>query len=1104
MSDKSDFIYSTLNAYSKLKSEITKDASEFDVRHRIIKYVVEGLLNYKGKDYQAEKNRTDIKLLDETHNLPLVVIETKKPTVDINDRKHEEQAFGYADAFTKYVVLTNGLQLVVWSTSKRRKPAVILDFDTILSQKKLVEEQLTVAEKSQILFLLNLSKDEMWSEKKYEDFHIPIKINIATSEGFVKLLEKLGFITNQLLMEYMLKIFSEYKEGYSKFETDYSNIEREYGKIKGTKEFESRHEKEKRDLEETCQRFIEFNRGYEQWLTLSSRDDTEESQEIFCKEAIYVLLNKILMVRICEDKGLVTKKISNNGITMWREFAGFLKDSYRDLLDIAYKDTSRLYSHVYEKGIFDWYSEGDGELNKVLNRVLYILNHFDFKHVNRDILGKLYEKYLPKDERKLLGEFYTPDEVIDYILDSIGYTANNEIEGKNLLDPACGSGGFLVRAMNRLIERYIIKGLKSKEIIDNVMSHVYGFDINPFACHIAEMNLLFQVIDLYQKARTEDSSYTLPRFNIYQTDSLEKPLEMSKGGMLPKYSLVKWVYPDPRVQKYLEERETIEKIKNRKFDFVVGNPPYVRIERIPEEKRDYYKENYETARGRFDLYMLFIERGMDLIGKDGKLSFIASNRFMKTDTAKELRETVTKNTVIQQIVDFGDISLFESATNYPCIFVLQNGKAVKNQIWYAEVTKPEKDIMNRLRNAYGKEISNEFLKANLVEQKLLTEDVWRPLSDKANKLFKKLDKVSDTRLKDITVWNLNGIFTGLNDVFIVKGETISKYQIEQEIAKPLLVGEDVRRWRIRWSGNYILYTKNIDFDKSKNTHRYLKEHEQELARRVSIKGTGIKWYELSRPRDKSAFEGKKIVTPRIATGNNFALDETGRYYCGDTTYVIVPDDSIDVYYLLGLLNSLVLDFYLKQVSPFFMDRYFVYNASYTERFPIKVPEKEEEKTSVERIRNLVREILQVANPNRELSIGEIATTHECLRLDDYPSIILNFSLNKLTDIRRDGSKVYLNMVDVIECNEENVAKFVGIYLREVEEKLKKSDDLRRDLSAVKIPKSKQDLERTIKDYESLKTEMKKAPEKIANLEKCLDQEVGRLYGLTEEEMATLK
>jgi type I restriction-modification system DNA methylase subunit len=934
MSFQQEFVDSTLAAYAKLRSEITSDASEFDVRHRIIKYIIEGLLKYSGKDYQAEKNRTDIRLLDETHTLPLVIIETKKPSVDLAEEKWEEQVFGYSDAFTKFVILTNGMKIKVWSTDRRQKTIIDLDFENFASQTKLTDEHLTVAEKAQILILANLTKDELWSDKKYENFHIPNKINIVDPEGFIKLIDKIGFVQNQLLLSYMLSTFNEYNEGFLEFEKENRNLEKELTKVKGNIEFELRYQKEKQDLQENCQRFIDFRRGYGKWLEISSRDESEKSREVFCIETIYVLLNKILLIRICEDKGLVTKKISNSGISVWRQFAGSLKDSYKDLLDIAYKDTSLLYSHVYEKGIFDWYSEGDGELNKVLNRVLYIFNHFSFKNVNRDILGKLYEKYLPKDERKELGEFYTPEEVIDYILDSIGYCSKDEIEGKNILDPACGSGGFLVRATNRLIERYKEKGLKSKEIINNVATHVYGFDINPFACHIAEMNLLFQVIDLYQEAKEEDQTFVLPRFNIYQSDSLEKPLEMSKGSFLHKNALAKWLYPDTKVRKYIEERETVEKIKNRKFDFVVGNPPYVRIEKISEERREYYKEQYIVAKGRFDLYMLFIERGVELIEENGKLSFITSNRFMKTDTAKALRRFLVEKTKILQIVDFGDVSLFESATNYPCIFVLENMVDVNNKIWFAEVNHPQKDIMKQLEKSINKEVVTEFIKANLIEQKLLTPDIWRPMSVNANILFQKIDKCSENRLGQVTEWNLNGIFTGLNDVFIIDEQTLNKYRIESEVAKPLLVGEDVRKWKLNWSNNYIVYTKDIDFEKAKNTLFYLKEHEKELAARVSIRGTGIKWYELSRPRDQKAFERKKIVTPRLATENNFALDETGQYYCGDTTYVIVPDSSVDIYYLLGLLNSKVLSFYLKQVSPFFMDKYFVYNASYTERFPI--------------------------------------------------------------------------------------------------------------------------------------------------------------------------
>ena len=218
MSCQQEFVDSTLAAYAKLRSEITSDASEFDVRHRIIKYIIEGLLKYSGKDYQAEKNRTDVRLLDETHTLPLVIIETKKPSVDLAEGKWEEQVFGYSDAFTKFVILTNGMKIKVWSTDKRQKAIIDLDFENFASQTKLTDEHLTVAEKAQILILANLTKDELWSDKKYENFHIPNKINIVDPEGFIKLIDKIGFVQNQLLLSYMLSAFNEYTEGFLEFE----------------------------------------------------------------------------------------------------------------------------------------------------------------------------------------------------------------------------------------------------------------------------------------------------------------------------------------------------------------------------------------------------------------------------------------------------------------------------------------------------------------------------------------------------------------------------------------------------------------------------------------------------------------------------------------------------------------------------------------------------------------------------------------------------------------------------------------------------------------------------------------------------------------------
>ncbi|EQD37066.1 type I restriction-modification system methyltransferase subunit like protein, partial [mine drainage metagenome] len=158
---------------------------------------------------------------------------------------------------------------------------------------------------------------------------------------------------------------------------------------------------------------------------------------------------------------------------------------FKQIIFFSYNGANNLYHHFYEKdNPLDWYESGDGELDHVLNRVLWILNQFNFAKVDRDILGKLYEKYLPKEERKALGEFYTPDEVIDYILDAVEYVPNKAIEGKDLIDPACGSGGFLVRATARLIARHVVKLGKAtpKEALDNKKWHDVYERLTPKEC----------------------------------------------------------------------------------------------------------------------------------------------------------------------------------------------------------------------------------------------------------------------------------------------------------------------------------------------------------------------------------------------------------------------------------------------------------------------------------------------------------------------------------------------------------------------------------------------------------------------------------------------
>jgi type I restriction-modification system DNA methylase subunit len=1126
----SDFQTQVLDAFGKVRSEIDSGSSEYDIRHRFIKYLVEGLWGYEGKDYRAEKDKTDVKIYDETHNLLLVVIETKKLSVDLRDEKWKDQAFGYSDSFTKYVVLTNGLQLLIWTKNNRDKAMVDVDFDAILGEKRFTPEKLTATEKSQLSFLWELSREELWGDKKYDDFAVSEKTDISTDDGFQSLIEKLHFVMDQLLMGYAVRTYNDYLQGYKKYLAELKSLDAERENTKGNKELEVALEKEKRDIEEKNKRFIDFKRGFEEWLKLSDREDNDESIGVFCKETIYVLLNKLLLARICEDKGLVQKKLSNSGILRIRELFTYLRNSYRDLLDFAYRDISQLYSHVFERSIFDWYTEGNGELNKVLNRTLYVLNHFDFGQVNRDILGKLYEKYLPKEERKKFGGFYTPEEVIDYILDTVGYTADQEIEGKDLLDPACGSGGFLVRAVGRLIDRYKVKGLGPKELLKNVASHIYGLDIDPFACHIAEMNILFQVIDLYQKAREEDQSFQLPRFNIYQTDSLELPKTAK--------ALTQWQYPNSRVQKYIQEKETIETIKNKKFDFVVGNPPYVKTLRwFGAELSEYYRKVYETAYWLTDLYMLFIERGFKWLEKGGTLGFICSNQFMTRKYGKDLRTYLATKSSIRQIVDFGDSGVFKDVTNYPCILILESSSH-RGSFKCATVISPKQGILQDISEHVSREkYSSKFFRIFSLDQKKLASKVWSLAPPDEREVLEKIATRAQTTLKEKLADITSGIKIGKDNLFIVKaireidtkhvevmpvayrkeGKTIP---IEKDLLMPILRGRNVRKWGLIWHGFYTIFPhlmKNgklvaIAEDEMKreypNAYTYLQSHRSELESRLDWGKSPVEihgvWYAVMHPGRLENYVQPKILTPALTDRTNFALDmETHCYVSGTAGVLGILPRQIDSKYLLALLNSKVFDFFLKHVSPIKAGGYSQYSAETIGNLPIRLPESHDEKKIAEELVEHVEQILALAEKLRTSEEAKEDFTIllkglKITRLDDYPSVVFSISSNKVADIRREGKNVFLNLTDNIECGDELVAKYVELCLKSKQADLKRTEDLKKEVCDISIPKHKQKLREVLKRHDSTEKEIKELPGSIENLEKEIDQRVYRLYGLSKD------
>ena len=432
MSSEASFSENIIKSFQKIIKEIEKGSSEHDIRYRFVKYFVEEVLGYEPKYIKWEKKRADLTIIDE-NDFAVIKIETKKPTVNINKPEYEEQAFKYEEEATRFIGLTNFLQFKLWEIKQKGTKLIInIDFSSVVERKKSFRD-LSSDEQSQILFLNNLTKQVLFDPGKYEKFNDTYaRIDITHDVGFKKLLDRLNYIANTLLYGYTLKSFGEYKEGYGKYLEELHKAEHEMKNNGNNSELNHSFAKYKQKLEEKYAKYKTFS-GYDLWKEYSGKENVpdDEVKEIFCKETIYVFLNKLLFLRICEDKGLLEKNISNGGI---EELRTVLKKRFKEdilnkeILKIAFGSAKEFYSHFYETGILDWFRTGDGELNELLNRVLWIFNQFDFTHVDRDILGNLYEKYLPGKERKRLGEFYTPVEVIDYILTSVGYTYSYDIE----------------------------------------------------------------------------------------------------------------------------------------------------------------------------------------------------------------------------------------------------------------------------------------------------------------------------------------------------------------------------------------------------------------------------------------------------------------------------------------------------------------------------------------------------------------------------------------------------------------------------------------------------------------------------------------------------
>lgn len=627
----------------------------------------------------------------------------------------------------------------------------------------------------------------------------------------------------------------------------------------------------------------QFRENNEYYLWKSMENNPTISK--FCIETAYCFLNEMILLWIARDKNI----IDFNTISGTQQF---LSNKHK---------IKALYANIFENNLFDWF----GPTESIFLKISTLFNKFDFSKIDRDLLGKIYEKFISVEERKSLGQFYTPDPIIDYILDQTGYKGK-DIVGKKIIDISCGSGGFLSRAANRLVCMLKREGIKNEEIMNKVTSSIYGLDINPFARYLAETNILIQLLDLIIEAKQENPEYKVPKIKIFQTNTIETPSLLST------------------------EDQEIKNIKNKAgesiegFDFVVGNPPYLEAKKMDKKTKELCIETCPNViSGAFDLFICFISKGLYLLKNGGKFGYIIPNKFLIANYAQKMRDEILDHFSIKEIIDVSECEVFENVSVYPVIIVIDNNKPIDNTIKTAE------------RINHTRELESKNFPTNKIPQSIYKRDdrvfFILPSNRSENDLLMKLLGTEFQTLdKYLTVkWTISFHASGLREKFLFSEKPNSENAKKLIGGKSFAGNNDINRYKLEWGGWWIDYNEDL-----------ARKHKNQLP-----------------PRP--LFEQEKLIICQNALRLRAAFDDKG-YYCKDTFFVAALNNEVkndfNLKYFLALLNSKLLHYYYANIykGTHVAGGYLHYLIGYLNSLPVAIPTKKQQLEIVALVEDILK------------------------------------------------------------------------------------------------------------------------------------------------------
>nr|WP_317333608.1 N-6 DNA methylase [uncultured Romboutsia sp.] len=492
-------------------------------------------------------------------------------------------------------------------------------------------------------------------------------------------------------------------------------------------------------------------------------------------------------------------------------------------------------------------------------------------------ISKSYEESLDINIKKSKGIYYTPKIIVDYILNK---TIKNHDILKNptpkILDISCGCGNFLLEAYDILYDLikknlYELKGIYGDAYIsyDTIHNHIisnciYGYDIDIEAVNILKQGLL-----------DKEKESPVDKFNIYCEDSLKIKL-------------------------------------NNKFDYIIGNPPYIGHKNLDSDYKKYILKEYKQVyKGKSDLYFCFYKKIIDNLNDDGVCSIITPRYFLESTSAKDLRFYIDKNINIVEIVDFLGCEVFKNIGISSCISTLKKEK--QSQSTTILRIKNQAIDINQFHSIEELIEDNTFEKLRLYKNTINKE--WIIIKEEDKIFYDKIESYCKYSLEDICT-SSQGIITGCDKAFVIDKNDEKIDLIDDKFLKSWVKNKEIQKYIIKDNRYKLIYSNDIknESDNPIIINYFIGKYKERLLNRRECKKKLRLWYELQWGREKSIFERKKIMYPYKSFENRFAIDENNSFSSADVYSFYINKEYEEVFsyeYLVGILNSEVYNKYFK-------------------------------------------------------------------------------------------------------------------------------------------------------------------------------------------------